>query len=452
MASVKKRGNSYQITVSNGYSSDGSKIIETATYTPEPGLTEKKIQKTLDEFRIDFERKVKNGYSAKAERTTVKELSEKFLADMLSDIEDKTDTALSRTTYSGYKQTINNRIIPCLGHITIGGITKPVLNDYAKAMRVDGIRLDGKEGRYSESTIMKDLALVSSMLSYAVDEGYLSMNILLYSGKRKRSKKAKKEYKVTNFTIEETIRFIDALEMSVQVPHKTHRRKDDTGIAYEVPEYTQLFEVALKWKLFFYVALFSGDRRGENVSLTWNDFNFDDNSIEIGKSTIYAERKTYTQDTKTHTTRKNTLPQYVIDLAKQLKQEQIELCFKLGDAWEGERGKKFNENFVFIQSTGKQMHICSPYTEFKRIIRIYNTCVAEADKKIPENVTMHGLRHTAAALLISKNMDPQTVAGVLGHADPTTTLNIYSYFFKSKGVEAANVMEETLLKKQTVAK
>ena len=40
MASVKKRGDSYRIFVSNGYRCDGSKIVETMTYTPEPGMTE----------------------------------------------------------------------------------------------------------------------------------------------------------------------------------------------------------------------------------------------------------------------------------------------------------------------------------------------------------------------------------------------------------------------------
>ena len=45
MASVKKRGNSYRIFVSNGYRCDGSKIVETMTYTPEPGMTKRQIER-----------------------------------------------------------------------------------------------------------------------------------------------------------------------------------------------------------------------------------------------------------------------------------------------------------------------------------------------------------------------------------------------------------------------
>lgn len=50
--------------------------------------------------------------------------------------------------------------------------------------------------------------------------------------------------------------------------------------------------------------------------------------------------------------------------------------------------------------------------------------------------------------MISNNLDARTVAELLGHADPTTTLNIYSYFFKNKGKEAAAIMESVILKKQ----
>ena len=136
-----------------------------------------------------------------------------------------------------------------------------------------------------------------------------------------------------------------------------------------------------------------------------------------------------------------------MNAARKLKTEQKQESLKLGDAWIGYKGKDFDKNFVFTQWNGKQINLYSPYREFKRIIRIYNENVAKDEsEKIPSDATMHGLRHTAASILISNNMDPSSVAGVLGHADPTTTLNIYSYFFKSKNQEAANIMENILVK------
>ena len=124
----------------------------------------------------------------------------------------------------------------------------------------------------------------------------------------------------------------------------------------------------------------------------------------------------------------------------------MEMSLSLGTYWQGYRGKDFNKNYIFIQDNGKQIHPSSPYHKFKKIVRIYNDNVAQDEPaKIPAGATQHHLRHTAASILIANGMDPRSVAGVLGHANPTTTLNIYSYFFKTKNKEAANIMETSLV-------
>ena len=42
MATIEKRGNSYRITVSNGYDVSGKQIREKMTWTPEPGMTKRR--------------------------------------------------------------------------------------------------------------------------------------------------------------------------------------------------------------------------------------------------------------------------------------------------------------------------------------------------------------------------------------------------------------------------
>lgn len=41
------------------------------------------------------------------------------------------------------------------------------------------------------------------------------------------------------------------------------------------------------------------------------------------------------------------------------------------------------------------------------------------------DITLHGLRHTAATLLIADHVDVKTVSRFLGHAETSTTMNIY---------------------------
>ena len=40
-------------------------------------------------------------------------------------------------------------------------------------------------------------------------------------------------------------------------------------------------------------------------------------------------------------------------------------------------------------------------------------------------MTVHGLRHTYASILISNNIDARTAAAQLGHQSPSLTMNVY---------------------------
>ena len=48
---------------------------------------------------------------------------------------------------------------------------------------------------------------------------------------------------------------------------------------------------------------------------------------------------------------------------------------------------------------------------------------------MPDNLNVHSLWHTNASMLIAQGVDVRTVAGLLGHAQPSTTLDIYSHTF-----------------------
>ena len=81
----------------------------------------------------------------------------------------------------------------------------------------------------------------------------------------------------------------------------------------------------LKWQLFFYIALFTGARRGEIVSLLWSDIDFSLNTIHFSKSTAVVKGEVIHKDTKTYATRQCIVPDIVIAAAKKLMHEQQEL-------------------------------------------------------------------------------------------------------------------------------
>ena len=63
MATIRKRGNSYQIRVSCGSDIYGKAITESMTWRPDSNMTERQIQKELNKIAVQFEEKVKKGTS-----------------------------------------------------------------------------------------------------------------------------------------------------------------------------------------------------------------------------------------------------------------------------------------------------------------------------------------------------------------------------------------------------
>ena len=59
---------------------------------------------------------------------------------------------------------------------------------------------------------------------------------------------------------------------------------------------------------------------------------------------------------------------------------------------------------------------------------------------LPQGLNVHSLRHTAASLMIAGGTDVATVAGILGHSQPSTTLDIYTHAFdKNKKAASAGL-------------
>lgn len=81
MASIRKRGKGYQVTVSNGRDIHDKQILETATWTPDLDKTERQNQKALERFAMDFEDRVKNGKYLHGEKLTFREFTERWMEE-----------------------------------------------------------------------------------------------------------------------------------------------------------------------------------------------------------------------------------------------------------------------------------------------------------------------------------------------------------------------------------
>lgn len=62
MATIKQRNNSYSITVSLGYDSQGKQIRKNMTWKPSPGMTAKQIEKEVNRQAVLFEEQARKGH------------------------------------------------------------------------------------------------------------------------------------------------------------------------------------------------------------------------------------------------------------------------------------------------------------------------------------------------------------------------------------------------------
>ena len=60
----------------------------------------------------------------------------------------------------------------------------------------------------------------------------------------------------------------------------------------------------------------------------------------------------------------------------------------------------------------------------------------------------HGFRHTNASMLIGNGVDVVTVANRLGHADVSTTLDIYSHAINEAKAKASETLADVMLRRK----
>ena len=63
---------------------------------------------------------------------------------------------------------------------------------------------------------------------------------------------------------------------------------------------------------------------------------------------------------------------------------------------------------------------------------------------LPEKLNVHSLRHSNASLLIANGADVATVAGLRGHSQPSTTLDIYTHAFDKNKKAASEALQRGL--------
>ncbi|WP_448074013.1 site-specific integrase [Georgenia yuyongxinii] len=156
---------------------------------------------------------------------------------------------------------------------------------------------------------------------------------------------------------------------------------------------------------------YTGVRRSEALALRWGDVNFSTGRVSIRRAADVTARNK-AKSTKTGSARVIDLDAETLTTLKVYRTKRGSISLDLARA----------DAYVFGNDAGA---IRSPNEVGRRWTSRVERAQAEVDN-LPR-VTLKGLRHTHATLLLELGEHPKVVQERLGHSTITTTTNIYSH-------------------------
>jgi integrase len=293
---------------------------------------------------------------------------------------------LSPTTLRTYRSQIERTIRPSLGKVNLNRLT---------AKNLDALYGSLKEAGKSPKTIRNHHAIISAALHQGVRWGWVRTNVAEMAKPPRVSQK-----RVSAPSLEVVRDVIEAAE-----------RRD-----------RRLAPLLM-------LAALTGMRRGEVCALRWSDVDLDAGTLNISRSVVVKPDGLAEKATKTDRGRVVALDSVGVALLSQYRAQVLQWCKAAH--------KQLPSNaFVF-----------SPYVEGATPFRPDNVTsffIRIRNEVGAGTVRLHDLRHFTATQLIGAGVDVRTVAGRLGHSDPSVTLRVYSHALEERDRAAAEIMGKVL--------
>ncbi len=270
-------------------------------------------------------------------------------------------------TVSRYTEISNDHLIPSLGEYELQSLSPMILQKYISELLECGNLKTGYG--LSSSSVNSIITVIQSSLNVAFNLGFMTERV---GDKLKRPKANEKS--VECFSVEEQ----RVIEKAVLSDNRRH-----------------MFGV--------FLCLYSGLRIGELLALEWSDIDFVNCTLSVTKTCFDGKDANgvfgrITDKPKTQSScRIVPLPKQIMPLLKEVKK---------------------SSEYFFVISKGETGLLVRTYQRnFKSLLKRLNIA--------PRG--FHALRHTFATRAIECGMDVKTLSEILGHKNPTVTLNRYAH-------------------------
>ncbi len=462
MANIRKKLNkdgsiSYEIRVSNGYRKDGTQITVSRTFKPDPKLSGRQKQRELRRQVELLERQVQGGLLPNA-NMKLDDLIAKWLKE-------HAEKQLKPQTIYNYKKLMP-RVSQALGHLPINKIRPVHIMEFYENLEEDGVRLDtryiatkalktaipyGKKGEVAQAAgISSDtvrLALQGNRVTRSTAE---KLSAALHMPLKKAFTAQPQAERLNRNSIQHYHRmlssiFSSAVRWQLMEDNPCSRvsppKAEDVDIEFlDETQIAKLFEALadapVQYSVIVQLALFTGCRRGEICGLRWSDIDFDNSLLSIRRSltSIPGQGQVFSTPKTKRSRRCIKIEPDAVELLRDYRRYQTEERFKVGSRWPREieiMGKMVENDLLFTTWDGHPIDPGSVSSWFPGFLREHG---------LPP-VRFHSLRHTNASLLIAAHVPVVTVAGRLGHAQASTTANIYADMIQTSDAAAADALD-----------
>ena len=319
------------------------------------------------------------------------------MADYLLMWKNLRKSEVAETTYDGYHTYIDRHLIPYFKNLNLNiqDITAGHIFDYVNYLSNDGGRKDNKIGGQSNTSIRKIISILRQVFDYAVLYGDIKINPAAQVPMPKRTNK--KDEREVFLTAEEAQKMLDAF------------RDEEIGPIV-------------------FITLYYGLRKSEALGLRWQAVDFVNDTISINHTVVGGAHIIEKDSTKTYCSERTyqLLPD-IKALLLQLKEQQKDYKQRLGSGYH-------NNDYIFKNPNGVPYRPDSLTRSFKRALERHG---------LPQ-MRYHDLRHSTASILVDKGWDINSIKEWLGHADISTTANIYAHISHRKKVSLAMDLDKTL--------